>query len=155
VKIKESKYFELHEILPPELYYYLKENNILWKGWLFFPYTTIETIDTIRETFGTTIINTYAFSKAFQEKWKTRTESGIRIRNWEERPGYVSAHYHGLATDSLNPKYSAQEIREHILKNPEKFPHITRLECTIKGKEISWLHWDSVPVEDRIVQLHL
>jgi hypothetical protein len=155
MQILESRYFELHELLPPEIYNHLKANNILWKGWLFFPYTTIKTIDTLRETFGVMFVNTYGLSESIQKQYGHRTESGIRVRDWNSRPTYVSAHFHGLATDSLFRDITAAEARKYILDHPDKFPHITRLECTIKGKEIGWLHWDSVPVKDRIVQLHL
>ena len=33
--------------------------------------------------------------------------------------------------------YEAEEVRTFILKNIEKFPHITRLE-----KKVSWVHLD-------------
>ena len=153
--IKESKYFQLHELLPPRIYTHLNQQGVAWKGWLLVPHTTIETIDTLRETFGTMFINTYGLSKEIQAKYKTRTDSGLREIDFDKKPTYVSAHYHLMATDSLFANISAKDARKFILSNPDKFPHINRLECTIGGEEIGWLHWDSVSVNKRIVELHL
>jgi len=155
MRIKKAKYFELHEFLPPEIYNHLVEHNIQWKGWVLIPPTTIDTCDTLREEFGPMVINTYGLSQSVQAKYGVRTQSGMRVMDLAGRPTYVSAHYHLLGTDSKFRDCSAQEARKDILAAPDKFPHINRLECTIKGEEISWLHWDSVSVEDRIVQLHL
>jgi hypothetical protein len=155
--IKKAKYFALHELLPPRIYKHLCDNNVEWKGWLLVPHTTIETIDTLRETLGPMFINTYGLSKEIQSTYGVRVDSGMREMNvaWAARPTYVSAHFHLLATDSVFRDVTAQEARRYILENPDKFPHINRLECTIKGKEIGWLHWDSVPTKERIVELHL
>lgn len=155
MKIKTCDHFALHELLPPDIYYHLKDQNVLWKGWLLVPPTTIETVDALRKELGPMFINTYALSEGVKNKYGTRTQSGKRRIDFDDKPNYVSAHYHLLGTDSKFRDCSAEEARKYILKNEGKFPFINRLECTIKGKEINWLHWDSVSVEGRIVQLHL
>lgn len=156
MKIIEPRYFALHELLPPDTYYHLEKNNVLWKGWILLPYTTIETIDALRKEFGPMYINSYGLSDAAQRLVGFRTSSGLRTIDFDSRPTYVSPHYAGIATDSIFKNIAAQEVRKRILANPDKFPHIRRLECTLNGNEIGWLHWDSVPVQDhRIYQLHI
>ena len=152
--IRTAEHFALHELLPPELYNFYKERGILWKGWILIPETTIITIDTLRKNFGPMVINTYGLSAAARIKYGNRRYSGLRSPD-PKRPEYVSAHFHLMATDSLFRNFTAVEVRRSILRSPEVFPHINRLECTIKGKEIGWLHWDSVPTTERIIQLHL
>ena len=153
--IKMSKYFQLHELLPPRVYAHLNQQGVGWKGWLLVPHTTIETIDALRETFGPMFINTYGLSADVQKKYGSRVDSGMREVDFEKKPTYVSAHYHLMATDSLFANISAKDVRKFILANPAKFPHINRLECTLNGEEIGWLHWDSVSVDKRIVELHI
>ena len=155
--IKQSKHFQLHELLPPRIYAHLNEQGALWKGWILVPHTTIETIDALREQFGMMFINTYGLSAQTQKDYGRRVDSGMREMEvaQQNRPGYVSAHFHLLGTDSVFKNIAAQDVRKFILSHPDKFPHINRLECTIGGKEIGWLHWDSVSVNQRIVELHL
>ena len=156
MKIIEAGRFDLHEILPPQVYYHLEEQNVLWKGWVLIPYTTIKTIDALRKEFGPTYINTYGLSEKAQSLVCVRGSSGLRSIDFESKPKYVSAHYAGLATDCLFKNISARDVRKQILKNPDRYPHIKMLECTVNGKEIGWLHWDSVPIEGhRIYQIHI
>lgn len=153
--IKRARYFALHELLPPDIYHHLRKRGQLWKGWILVPPSTIATIDALRAEFGPMFINTYRLGRAVQMKYGYRDQSGMRIMDLSDRPGYISAHFNLLGTDSLFRDYSAEEVRKIILEDPDKFPHINRLECTIDGEQIGWLHWDSMSVQDRIVQLHL
>ena len=155
MKIKKAEHFALHELLPPEVYNHLLAQNVEWKGWLLVPPTTIDTIDALRKHFGPMYINTYGLSEKARTKFGVRTQSGMREIDFDAKPNYVSAHYHLLGTDSLFSRCSAVEARQEILTNPDAFPFINRLECTLNGNEIGWLHWDSVSVENRIVELHI
>jgi len=49
----------------------------------------------------------------------------------------LSQHTYGRAVDIVSNKMPAQEMREHILKNRDKYPYITRME-----NNVTWLHID-------------
>ena len=154
-QIIEAEHFALHELLPENIFEHLTQNGSLWKGWLLFPRSTIITIDSLRKEFGSMFINTYGLSSAIQSQYGTWGGRGYRDLDLEKKPNYVSLHCSGQATDSSFKDVTAQEARKFILENPEKFPYITCLECTKKGEEISWLHWDSRSISNRIYELHI
>ena len=155
MNIIQTERFGLDELLPKEIYDHLKEHNSLWKGWLLFPVTTIITLNQIRKQFGPTYINTWNSIESVKAKHGNWNGRGYRDLDLINSPNYVSLHCSGQATDSSFDNISAVDARKFILENPDKFPHITCLECTKGGKEIGWLHWDSRPISDRIIQLHI
>lgn len=55
-----------------------------------------------------------------------------------------SQHKFGRACDVVSRKTSAQEMRDYIIQNRNKFPHITTLEDTV-----SWLHFDIRPTNNK------
>lgn len=48
-----------------------------------------------------------------------------------------SAHSRGQGIDLISSHYTADELREIIIKNRDRFPYLTRLEI-----EVSWVHLD-------------
>lgn len=154
-QIIESEHFSLKELLPREIYEHLEQHNSIWKGWLLFPHTTIETIDALRKQFGPMYINTWSFSESFKAQHGDWNGRGYRDLDLVAKPNYVSLHCTGMATDSHFKNISAEEARQFILANPDKFPHITCLEMTLRKKPIGWLHWDSRPISNRIYELYL
>ena len=121
-----SKYFKIHELVPPALYKKRGE-----KAWLLIDSRLIEMIDKIKEKFpkGSMSINDY--------HWRgKRLWSGIRT---SDSPYYSnsSLHSYGKAIDAVFSEYNVEEIRQYIIDNPDEFPYIKGIETNI-----SWLHID-------------
>jgi hypothetical protein len=57
---------------------------------------------------------------------------------------YLSAHVLGRAVDFDVQGMKAQEVREWIVANEHLFPYKIRLEETINGKPITWVHLDTI-----------
>ena len=123
----KSKRFKIQELVPLHLYNLLHEDAL----WNLFDEGLIKSIDAIKEKFpnGSIIINNYAWSG-------TRTQSGIRTKD-SKYYSEGSMHSVGKAVDMVFTKYTADEVREYILKNQGEFPFIRRIE-----EDVSWLHID-------------
>ena len=133
-----SKHFKIHELVPLELYN-LVDEEVLWR---MIPDELIETMDYIKEKFhhGTCTVNSYHFGG-------DRGFSGLRMTN---SPYYskTSQHTKLNALDMIFSSYTAKDVRDYILENPEEFPHIGGLEMGV-----SWLHWDIRPRVEGKIQL--
>lgn len=130
----KSKYFKIHELVPEHIYEAYKE-----KGWKFIDSRLIETIDSLKGYFnlGTMTINNYYWNG--DRKW-----SGLRMPS---SPYYseTSQHSFGRAVDIVFSDYTAEEARNYIINNQDKFQYIKGLEL-----DVSWLHID-IRNEDNIV----
>ena len=122
----KSKYFKIHELVPPKLY---KKRGK--KAWYLIDPRLVETIDTIKELFpkGSMSINDYFWGGK-------RTQSGIRLGS-SKYYSNSSLHSYGMAIDAVFSKYDVEKVRQFIIDNPDKFPHIKGIETGI-----SWLHID-------------
>jgi len=120
-----SKNFLLQEFVPKEFWNLHKEKS-LWA----IDERIIIMAQQIRDDFNSTItINNWCYGG-------TRNESGLRVpesKNYNPR----SQHTYGRAVDIVSVHYSAEEMRQHIFKNPEKYEHITAIEL-----DVNWLHID-------------
>jgi len=130
----KAKFFAIHELVPPHIFEKYGE-----KAWKFIDSRLIESIDALKEHFnlGTMTINNYYWGG--DRRW-----SGLRT---PKSPYYseTSQHSLGNAIDAVFSHYSAAEVRNYIIDNPHKFPHIKGMEL-----EVSWLHIDTRN-EDRLV----
>ena len=159
------KKIDIHEYLPPELYFYLKAKGWLWKAWANLDPALIITDGILRDRFGSLYINTYMFE---MDPAKVRTASGVRIDYNPEFMKYLpkwllwyadkrkiehekelasgiksvgaffSLHRSWKGSDKIFLKYSADEVREDIFTNPDNYPGLTCLEI-----DISWVHTDT------------
>ena len=122
-----SKYFEIHELVPEELYHTVHE-DVLWR---MVPQKLIESIDQIKEKFpkGSMSINNYEW--AGNRRW-----SGLRTVG---SPWYSHGSQHTTlnAVDAVFSKYTTDEVRNYILTNPNEFTHVRRIETNV-----NWLHID-------------
>jgi len=129
----KSRYFEIHELIPEELYHSIHE-DVLWR---MVPQKLIETIDTVKNKFpnGSMSINDYEW--AGQRRW-----SGLRTvgSKWYS---FWSQHTTLNAVDAVFSRYDVEDIRHYILDNPNEFPHIGGIEL-----DVSWLHVDCRPRRD-------
>ena len=121
-----SKYFEIHELVPPHLFEKRGEGC-----WRFIDERLIATIDTLKEHFssGTMTINNY--------KWGgDRVASGLRTPI-SQYYSETSMHSFGRAVDCIFSNYTAEEVRRYISQHPSFFPYAKGLEDTVP-----WLHVD-------------
>ena len=121
-----SRYFKVHEFVPKELYAKYGDGS-----WRFVDARLIATMDVIKKRFskGTIEINNYMFGGS--REW-----SGIRNPKSSWFSEY-SMHTFGNALDFIASDYTAEEIRNDIIENPNIYPHVKGLEL---GK--SWVHLD-------------
>lgn len=123
--MKVSKNFYLQEFVPLSMYEEEGERAI---GAI--DERIIISAQTLRDELGSPLsINTW-------HSGGERYESGLRVEGMTHY-SRLSQHTYGRAVDIVSNKYLAQELREHILRNPRKYPYITRLE-----DKVSWLHMD-------------
>lgn len=124
----KCKHFELYE-LAPKMYQDVGET--LWE---LFDDRALETLDVLREKFGSMTVNNYHWNGANQFRGVRTSEFyGSAEKNDHSR----SQHKYGRAFDVTFKDHTAVEIRNYVVDHPEEFPHITFLEVGI-----SWFHFD-------------
>lgn len=134
-KIYIPKYFELYELLPPELYTYdmMTSEEARERAFAtYFDYKLLVTIDIVRGEIikASLICNTW-----FQDG--NRVASGYRS---SKCPVGVakSLHKEGKAVDLVCNKYTAEQMRQMIKENEHLLPYPIRIE-----EGVSWLHIDT------------
>ena len=121
----KCKHFEIHELVPQDVYEKYGE-----KAWQFFDVSLLETLDQLREHFGSLTVNTW--------KWGGHlSQRGLRSFDYGGI-GNRSLHKLGKAIDCSSKVHSSEDMRQYILNNQEQFPHIRGLEL-----DVSWLHFDT------------
>ena len=133
-KIYKPKWFELHELLPPELYTYdmMVSEDARERAFAhYFDHKLLETIDAVREIIGLPLIcNTWFIDG-------NRRNSGFRTQQCEVGAAR-SQHKLGKAVDLVCGKMSAEDMRQKIEANKDKLPYQIRIE-----RGTSWLHIDT------------
>ncbi len=124
--MRKPIHFRVEEFVPPEAF---KKRG--QKAIELMDDRIIITADQLKKAFpdGTITINNWVWGGS-------RVSSGLRIPS---SPHYSSTSQHsfGRAIDAVFSSYHIDEVRGHILANPDKFPHINFMEV-----DISWLHVD-------------
>ena len=130
-----SIHFRIEELVSKELFDLVKTDKL----WELFDKRLIETIDAVKEKFpdGSMTINNWLWGG-------DRSQSGLRTKN-SEYYSPTSQHSVGRAVDCVFSDYETEEVRQYIINNPRKFPHIKGIE-----KGVSWLHIDCRD-SDRVV----
>lgn len=132
------KHFKLFELLPEHIYRKLEAAGELWKGWMILDERELRTCDIFREVFGETYVNTWhpdlknVFTQVF--RW-----SGYRDHTCYEGADY-GQHRFGRATDKHPVLLTGEEATEYIIKHPEKFPFVQRIESPKLTP--GWCHTD-------------
>ena len=131
----KPKYFELYELLPPELYTYdmMVSEQARERAFAnYFDAKLLITIDIIRGEIvkAPLICNTW-----YQDG--NRKNSGFRTQQCSVGAAQ-SQHKLGKAVDLLSNKYTAEEMRQMILTNQDKLPYPIRMEA-----DVTWLHIDT------------
>lgn len=135
------RYFSIEELVPPHIYAERGE-----KAWQLLDSRMLLTIDQMREALGPMVINTW-HSKKLTDAYSRREHSGLRTLAFYEAmypnaglAAYLkshSQHKYGRAFDAVFRDVSADDAREYVRANPQKFPYLTAIECGI-----SWFHGD-------------
>ncbi|MFT6347053.1 MAG: hypothetical protein ACJAYB_000034 [Psychromonas sp.] len=132
IYLPNTKNFTAQELVPPEVFKLIDAHHI---HQLFKP-GLLQTLYKVRETFGSTTVNTWHHSDD--------GHTGHRYRGYRPLDCLIGAkssqHKFGAAVDCVFSGVTAEESRQYILKNPDKFPAIT----TIEG-QVNWLHFDIRP----------
>jgi hypothetical protein len=133
-----SRHFSIRELVSPAVY--KRYGN---DAWSMLDDRLIITLDAIRERFGATIVNDWAWGGSFRYRglraavdYPELKRQGIYLRN--------SYHNKGKAADMHFRSTSVTTARKYILSHPDEFPFV-------KGVEVApWLHID-VRNSDRVV----
>lgn len=128
------KYFQLYELMPPELYTYdmmVSEEARERAFAQYFDEKLLITIDIIRGEIikAPLICNTW-----FQDG--NRKNCGLRSEGCTVG-ALKSQHKLGKAVDLVSNKYTAEEMRQMIKENEHLLPYPIRIE-----EGVSWLHVD-------------
>jgi hypothetical protein len=123
----KAEYFAIHELVPPATYKARGE-----KAWQLIDPKLIFLIDELRETFGSATINNYEWGG--DRQW-----SGLRTKDSPYYSAY-SQHTFGRAVDMLFKEHTADEVRQAIVKAPDKWLGICPSITLEDG--VSWLHID-------------
>ena len=127
MKFYRPRFFQIHELVHPDI-------NVKYgqRAFGFLDAEMLWTIDNLRLRFGVCHING-------RYKGHIYTESGLR--KFDTTTGAkMSLHKFGRAFDLKFTAYSAEEIRQDMVTNPnlDCYKYITRCE-----KGTSWLHIDN------------
>ena len=120
--------FTLYELLPKYEYSVLSEAT----GWGLFDPRMLWTLDRLQERFGTAIMNDWYWGGSNQ------------FRGWRPFACPVGAewstHKFGRAGDIMFKHCAAEEVRAHVLANPEDeaYQFITCIEM-----KVDWFHFDT------------
>lgn len=123
-QIHIPEHFDIQELVPYEVW---MDRGI--KAWELLDARLLITLDQLREEYGAIIINNW-------HTGGTREWSGLRTEQSPYGTQY-SQHRFGRAADCLFPRTNVNQVREDILRNPDKFPFINSIELGT-----SWLHFD-------------
>ena len=136
--------FKIYELVDPATYSFYGE-----KAWMFFRPEALMSLDAIKDFYDVTVsVNNWRWGGKF--KWR-----GLRTLTCKEG-GDLSQHRLGGGFDLDVKGVLASKVREDIMENKDGvFKLITRLEATLKGEPISWVHFDCANVPERIILLHL
>ena len=129
---KKCKWFEIRELIPPDIY----DKSIESELWCLIDDNLKETIDYIREHIVKAPLTCNNWHLGGE-----RVASGYRDRNCPVGAKH-SQHKEGRAADLICSKYTAEQMRQMILSRQCSLPHYIRME-----DGVNWLHVDTKPRE--------
>lgn len=121
----EPKYFSIEELVPHDALDKYGEARCWW----LMDDRILKVADLLREDFGALVCNNWSTGGNF-------SHSGFRIPKYD-RYSVTSQHAHGRALDLKPKRCTAQDMREAIMQDRERYGVITGLEM-----DVSWLHID-------------
>lgn len=136
VRSRIKKYFSLYELVGRRTY-----NKYGVRGWRFLDYRLLYALLIIREGIGKPItVNDWIYDGGKRQQRGLRTIIQQMIKNYFYKNRlYLSAHLFGKAVDFDVKDMTAQEVRDWIVANADKFPFKIRLE-----DKVTWIHLDVI-----------
>ena len=133
----KCNHFEPYELVSPEVYSIYPDKAKIYE---LFDENALRILDMLREWAGVSLtVNNWWWKGNAKD---SRRDSGFRSKN--SSVGAVnSAHKLGKAFDIVSPKITTQQLWALIEKNADKLPCKIRIERTVGGKPITWLHFDT------------
>ncbi len=128
----KPKGFELFELLDKVTYQTTTHYGD--RRWQWFDDRALITLEKLRDYAGTTFINNWYWGG--DNQW-----GGLRPFNCSVGALY-SQHKFGRAFDPKFTKKTADEVREYILSNRDKFPYITCLEIGVPWVHVDCRNWN-------------
>lgn len=138
------KNFKVYELVDKQIFTRYGEF-----AWSFFRPQALMMLDAIAGFYGKPVlINNWFTGGKLENRGYRSLASSIGGDN--------SQHRLGNGFDLNVEGVSADQVRKDILKHKDDyFIYITRLEATLGGKPISWVHFDCANVPERITLLHV
>lgn len=118
------RHFQPQELVPPNIYDLRGDKSIE-----LIDERVLLTLDTLREVFGSCIINDWSFGGGY-------SQSGLRTSESEDFSP-TSQHTFGRAMDCKFKEVSAAEVRKRVIEYKSMFPYITFIE-----DDVTWFHFD-------------
>ena len=135
-----KKYFSIKELVDQEVHQLHGES-----AWRFIDTQLLECLLIIRECIGQPItVNNWTSKGRFSQRGLRHNQSPMVVR--KNRP-YLSAHMFGKAVDFDVRGMEAEEVRDWIKLNIDRFPCKIRLEHKKNGVPINWVHLDVIQDE--------
>jgi len=132
----KCEYFKIYELVSEKVY-----NKYGERAWQFFDPNLLMTLDDLRRHFKSPIIvNTWKNGGGFSQRGLRANLDPIVASKTKRGKLYVSEHILGRAIDFDVKGLTAEEVRQEIIKNSDKFTYIRRME-----KDVNWVHIDLKP----------
>jgi len=112
------KWFSLDELFSQEIC--KKYGSVAWS---FLDDRLLITLDALRNKYGAIFVNNWAVGGSLDS-------AGFRAPN-DPVGASFSQHRFGRAADCHFKHYTAEDIRQKILLDPEMFPHINAIEMNV------------------------
>ena len=139
-----KKYFKLEELVSEAVYKKYGET-----AWFIFSTELLTCLLLVRVGIGKPItVNTWHVGGKFDERGYRENLSDIVLAKSTKEELYVSGHVLGIAVDFTVKGMTAPEVREWIVDNQDMFPCKIRLERSINGRLINWVHLDTKYYEE-------
>ena len=133
-----KNYFNIKELVDKATY-----NAHGERAWKFLDIRLLEIIIIIRETINKPIsVNSWHKGGSQQQRGLRTNICDIVKKKTKAGKLYLSAHTMGKALDFDVEDMTAPEVRKWLVANGHIFPYKIRLEDTLGGKQISWVHLD-------------
>jgi len=145
-----KEYFAIEELVDEKTYKTHKE-----RAWKFFDIRLLETMLIIRRAIDKSItVNNWHRGLTLDERGlRTNVQDYVRSKT-DRNILYLSAHVMGKALDFNVSGMTGYEVREWIVEHQAILPYKVRLEDTLGGKQISWVHLDMY-AEDKNPKVYL
>jgi hypothetical protein len=119
--------FIIQELVPPDIYAALGE-----RAWELLDSRALETLQQLRNTFGSLIVNNWHKAGAYKE-------SGLRSFTTSTGAKF-SQHKYGRAFDCKFKGATPREVASYVLKRATEFPYLTTIENP--DATPTWFHFD-------------